>query len=117
MSAMTTVFLYAGMNEARLISPGQSWIKTGAYGHVELVDWLETMAITLDRQYNEEFADLELDVVFEYEITEPLGAWLFENPDADISDFKTQARKLVAEVQIASKTRLALWADNDARLL
>lgn len=105
MSAMTTVFLYAGMNEARLISPGQSWVKTGTHGHIELVDWLETMAINLDRQYNEEFAGLELDVVFEYEVTEPLGAWLFENPDADISAFKAQARKLVAECQAASKNQ------------
>lgn len=114
--ASTTVFLYAGMNEARLASPDKSWVKVDTCGHIELVDWLEMMATDLERQYDEEFAHLELDCVFDYEVTEELGAWLYENPDADSVDFTAQARKLVAECQAASLKRQALWAENDARL-
>jgi hypothetical protein len=114
--ASTTVFLYAGMNEERQLTPGKSWVKVEECGHIELVNWLELMAFHLERQYDAEFAQMELDVVFDYEITEPLGAWLYHNPDASRYEFAVEARRLVEEAQTMSRKQQALWAENDARL-
>jgi hypothetical protein len=72
-------------------------------GHIELVDWLEGKARELDTLYEEEFTQLNLSCVFDYEITEALGAWLYH--EGEYGDFVTKARELVA-IQVVMDERL-----------
>lgn len=93
--ATTTVFLYIGF-DSELRKPGAE-LPENPGGFMGTIDWLEMMAGHLEQLYDAEFADLELPVVFDYEITEELGAWLFHHPDATECDFSTEARRMVAE--------------------
>lgn len=106
-TASTTVFLYIGLDKERR-AVGGNWPGTHG-GHIELVSWLEGVAMTLDSLYEDEFADLNLSCVFDYEITEELGAWLYHNA-ATYShvDFTTEARKRVAIEAFSDAMRMAL---------
>jgi hypothetical protein len=114
--ATTTVFLFMGMDAARCDTVEQNWPNSGTGGLIECIDHIETMAVHLERQWLAEFEALELSVVFDYEVTIPLGGWLYHNFDADPTDFAVQARALVVECQAADAHRMALWAENDRRL-
>ena len=111
----TTVYLYIGYDNERRRTPGAEWEYTNG-GHFELVDWMETMAIELDHLYDTEFAQLELSVVFDYDITEELGEWLYKHPDATEIKFAQEARRLVDLAKIEDDKRLRLWAENNKRL-
>lgn len=95
--ATTTVFLYVGFDTQRRAVHGE-WPENPG-GFTGLLDWLEQMATHLERQYDAEFAALDLPIVFDYEITEELGAWLFTNPQATEVEFANVARKLVRACQ------------------
>ena len=102
-TASTTVFLYVGLDNERRTKGKGEWPSSQG-GHIELVDWLESMAVHLDRLYDAEFAQLDLSCVFDYEITEELGAWLYHNDD--VAAFAVEARRLVAEVQVEAAKRM-----------
>jgi len=110
-TASTTVYLYVGFDDARRKASGEwpSW----RGGHLELVDWLEDRAVQLEQLYDTEFRHLELSVVFDYEVTEELGAWLYSHDAADPSEFATEARRIVAECVEQDKKRNAAWASHE----
>jgi len=112
--ASTTVYLYIGFDNQRRKGNGEWPHELG--GHLELVDWLEMFAGVLEDQYTSMYADLDLGCVFDYEITEGLGAWLYDNTCADPSDFRAEANHLVALQVEEDNKALALWRDNDKRL-
>ena len=93
--ATTTVYLYIGFDN-ELVNTKGNW-PDHIGGHFEVVDWLEGFAVLLEDQYETEFKNLEIPVVFEYEITEELGSWLYRNTHATASDFQVEARRLVKE--------------------
>lgn len=91
-TATTTVYLYIGLDNERRRDGGK-WPKTDTCGHIELVSWIEGFAVILNELYESEFANLDLTCVFDYEVTEALGAWLYHN---DGGGFVDEARRLVA---------------------
>ena len=112
--ASTTVYLYIGFDDQRLKGTVEWPSEPG--GHIELVSWLEGFAEVLEEAYIHKYCALDLGCVFDYEITEELGGWLYNNLNADPSAFRAEADRLVAlEVEKDNKT-LALWKDNDKRL-
>lgn len=112
--ASTTVYLYIGFDDKRRKGTGVWPHELG--GHIELVDWLESFAEILEEAYIHKYCALDLGCIFDYEITEELGAWLYDNLKADPSTFRAEADRLVALQVEEDAKMLALWKDNDRRL-
>lgn len=94
--ATTTVYLYIGLDAARRAAPDEAW-PISPNGHLGLVDEMEGWAQHLERLYEFEFAQMQLSCVFDYDITEELGAWLYANPGAKEPAFDDEARRLVKQ--------------------
>lgn len=107
--ASTTVYLYIGFDEERRRKGGE-W-PAGSCGHFELVDMLETRAEQLESMYDEHFGSLNLGCVFDYEVTEDLGAWLYTRSETlgheACGAFEQEAWRLVRAVQAADAARSA----------
>lgn len=93
--ATTLVYLYIGLDDRRK-QEDISW-PNNIGGHIELVEWLEERAEWLEELYDKEFAQLNLTFVFDYDITEELGAWALDNLDHTREQFETKAREFVNE--------------------
>lgn len=94
--ATTTVYLYIGLDDAYRATPSEPWPAIPE-GHLGLVSWLEEWAEKLEQLYTNEFAGLQLSCVFDYDITEALGAWLYAHSNASGMDFDAEARRLVKQ--------------------
>lgn len=90
--ATTAMHLFHGFNEERH-SAGGAWPETFD-GFIGLVDFVETMAIEVERLWETEHRNLDYPGVYDYEITEELGAWLYRNPDAGVYEFNQEQRRL-----------------------
>ena len=106
-TASTTVYLYIGLDNERRQNNGGEWPASQG-GHIELVIWLEGVAMVLDAIYEAEFAKLDLGCVFDYEITEELGAWLYHHADCDPTEFVAEARKRAAIEAFSDALSIAL---------
>lgn len=95
---MTTTYLYIGLDAACIMGKGRDWPNVGDGGHIELVAALEERAKVLEALYDAEFEQLHLLVVFDYDVTEPLGVWLLDNWDASDDAFRDEARRRVKEM-------------------
>lgn len=93
--ATTSMFLFIGFDDARRATAEQSWPNGGHGGLTEMLDWIETQAIHLERVFDEEFVDLYLPIMFDYEVTIEVGGWLYANPEVDVSGMADEARRLV----------------------
>ncbi len=66
-------------------------------GYIELVDKLVTRAGELEELYEKELSKMDLSCVFDYEVTEEAGAWLYHHWNASTEEFKDHIRKLAKE--------------------
>lgn len=90
----TAMFLFHGFNEERHRAGG-AWPDMDDFnGFIGLIDHMESMAIEVERLWEKEHAGLYYPGVYDYEITEELGAWLYRNPDKDVHEFNEEQRRL-----------------------
>jgi hypothetical protein len=61
------------------------------------VSWLEGWAEHLEGLYAAEFSELQLSCVFDYEVTEEIGAWLYANQNTNFAGFRAEAVRLVMQ--------------------
>lgn len=96
MSAATTaVFLFLGLDDERRKSPGQEWPLGHNEGFLELVQNVEAMAEQLEKDWETHYYLLECPGVWDYEVTEEMGGWLYRNPDATKEEFSAELARFV----------------------
>lgn len=105
-TAVQLVYLVAGAERqmyiygiaARLKGTNPQHPLTDAGGHIGMVTALqkhaERVATHLDIHLRD--PDAEFPGVFEYEVTEELGAWLADNPNASLDEFTDELRRCSA---------------------
>lgn len=90
--ATTAIFLFHGFNTERGTKP---WPDMDNFnGFIGLLDHMELMALEVERLWGNEHAGLDYPGVYDYEITQALGAWLYRNPDAGVYEFNQEQRRL-----------------------
>ena len=95
----TAIFLFIGLDSERKTSPSKAFPEM-AEGFREIPQLCETMAEALEAWFDE---DQKLGVhvgfpgVFDYEITEQMGCWLFHNSEAGKAEFTAELVRLVAQ--------------------
>lgn len=112
----TAIFLYIGMDAERRRTK-QEWPHTGD-GFLGVVDQCDTMADALEEWY-EAYAEIESPDwpgCFDYEITEEMGSWLFNNFNCGKREFKDELDRRVKKWMADDAERTRLWRENDARL-
>lgn len=98
-TATTAVFLYIGLDNERRNQPGKSWPDIDHIsGFTGLVDLCESMATVIGEWLTEDFVlNNEFPGVFDYEVTEAMGVWLFHNLKATPDEFKAELVRFVKE--------------------
>ena len=95
----TAMFLFHGFNEERHRAGGQwpeaLWPDVDSFnGFIGLIDHMESMAIEVEQLWEKEHAGLDYGGVYDYEITEELGSWMYLHPDAGVYEFNQEQRRL-----------------------
>ena len=112
----TAIFLWIGFDQERRLH--NSDFPQTAGGFVDIPDAIDTFATVVEDWYTV-YADMEdpnWPGCFDYEVTEEMGAWLFNNFNASIHDFKTELTRFVAAWMEEDEKRKALWREKDAKL-
>lgn len=92
--ATTAMHLFHGFNEERH-SSGGAWPDMDDFnGFIGLLDHMESMAIEVERLWEKEHSGKYYPGVYDYEVTEELGAWLYRNPDKGVFEFNEEQRRL-----------------------
>lgn len=95
----TSVYLYLGLAEEKEKLTTNHWPNEGVGGHIELVNKLITRAAELEELYDKELKNMDLTCVFDYEVTEEAGAWLYTHWNATKEEFQNYIRELAKEYE------------------
>ena len=92
--ATTAVHLYAGLEDERLRQKSQSYPNEGLGGFIELASDIENHAVWLEEIWEAEHKDRDYPGVYDYDITQELGGWLYHNWDAGKQAFIDELRRM-----------------------
>ncbi len=93
----TAVYLFIGLDDARRRTVQQDW-PDNREGFMGVVQELDTLAARLDIWYEENTTLVEeYPGVFDYEVVEHLGEWLYEHMPTDAEAFLGEAKRFVLQ--------------------
>jgi len=93
----TATFLYIGLNAQRGQTRGKAFPEH-TEGFMGVVTELDRFALLLDEWSNhDEALNLPYPGVFDYEITEEMGGWLYSNFSCTDDQFNAELIRLVAQ--------------------
>ena len=95
--ATTAVFLFHGLDDERRKGPTKEWPLGHNEGFLEFVQNVEAMAQQLEKDWEVHYHLLECPGVWDYEVTEEMGAWLYRNPEATTTEFSAELARFVIE--------------------
>lgn len=91
--ATTAVHLYAGLEDERLRQEIKSYPNEGSGGFSELVADIADYAEALEEVWEAEQRTDDFPTVYDYEVTQPMGAWLYHNFYAGKRAFTEELRR------------------------
>lgn len=112
----TAVFLYIGFDNERRKNNSDFPATQG--GFLDIPDAMDEMATAVEKWYDNSGRDVETEMpgCFDYEVTEEMGAWLFNNFECTASEFTAELERYVTAWLEEDAKRIALWRENDAKL-
>jgi hypothetical protein len=92
----TATYLYIGLDHARRNTVNQVWPNlTNINGFAGLVSRCDDLAKVIDDWNNKHDPD-NFPGVFDYEVTEELGAWLYHHIEATPAEFLAELERFVS---------------------
>lgn len=92
----TATYLYIGLDHARRNTAKQAWPDlVKVKGFAGLITRCDDMAEVIDHWSRKQDA-VDFPGVFDYEVTEELGAWLYHHLEATPSEFLAELKRFVS---------------------
>ena len=92
----TATYLYIGLDHARRSTAKQRWPDLNKInGFAGLVDKCDDLAKVVDNWSKKQDSD-NFPGVFDYEVTEELGAWLYHHVEATPAEFQAELERFVS---------------------
>ena len=92
----TATYLYIGLDHARCNTVKKRWSNLHKInGFAGLVDLCDDMAKVIDKWSQKQDPD-SFPGVFDYEVTEELGAWLYDHLEATPAEFQAELERFVS---------------------
>jgi hypothetical protein len=91
----TSVFLFCGMDNARRATAGQEWSEA-LFGLCGVVELCARRAPALNKWYDENIPG-DCPGVFDYDVTEAMGDWMFHNPSRGEGEFLEGLERFVVD--------------------
>jgi hypothetical protein len=92
----TATYIYIGLDRARRNTANQAWPDLRKInGFAGLVDRCDEMARVIDNGYKKQDPD-DFPGIFDYEVTEELGAWLYHHIEATPTEFQAELARFVS---------------------
>lgn len=92
----TATYIYIGLDRARRTTAKQVWPGLNKInGFAGLIDLCDAMAKVIDNWHRRQDPD-NFPGVFNYEVTEELGAWLYHHIEATPAEFLAELERFVS---------------------
>ena len=92
----TATYIYIGLDHARRNTAKQAWPNLNKInGFAGLITLCDDMAKVIDN-WGQKQDCVDFPGVFDYEVTEELGAWLYDHIEATPSEFLAELERFVS---------------------